>query len=105
MLRWLGRTAESFKLGPSFGSTAGMSVPESSVPGVLRVNTKALYDALNTQREARGMIWKQVGEEIGLNANRLTSLAKGGRTGFPHVLKMTEWLGRSLESFTHFLAG
>jgi hypothetical protein len=32
--------------------------------------------------------------------NTLTQLAKGGRVGFPHVMRFFRWLGRPAGSFT-----
>ncbi len=33
-------------------------------------------------------------------ASGLTRLAKGGRVAFPHVMRITRWLGRPAATFT-----
>jgi len=73
----------------------------SDPPRILRFDTRAIYAALDARRTERGMTWRQVAAEIGgLNAASLTHLAKGGRTSFPGVMRITAWLGRSAANFT-----
>jgi hypothetical protein len=47
------------------------------------------------------MTWKAVADEIGgFNTASLVRLSKGGRTGFPQVMRIARWLGRSAASLT-----
>ena len=80
MLRWLRQTPESF---------------------VLRLHTRRLHAALNIKRTACGLTWAQVAAEMGpgISAGSLMNLSKGGRMGFPHVMRMTQWLDVPLALF------
>lgn len=101
MLRWLHRTPESFVPGCHGPATRDAALPEVGPDRVLRFDTRAIYAALDARRIARAMTWKQVAQEIGgLNAPSLTHLSKGGRTGFPQVMRIAAWLGRPAASLT-----
>jgi hypothetical protein len=102
MLRWLGRTPESFAPPSNNRTFTGpATLPEVARGQVLRFDTRAIYLALDAQRISRGITWKQVAQEIGgLNPASLTGLSKGGRTWFPQVMRIFAWLGRSAASFT-----
>jgi len=97
ILRWLGRTPESFV--PGVQETAAL--PDVGPDRILRFDAKKIYSALDVQRAERGMTWKQVAEEIGgFSAAMLTRLSQGGRVGFPHVMRIIRWLGRPAAFFT-----
>lgn len=67
---------------------------------VLRFDTRALYQALDAQRTARGLTWADVGRETGVAAATLKNTQKGGRLEVDGMLAMVHWLGRTVESFT-----
>lgn len=67
---------------------------------MLRFDPEALYRALDEQRVARGMSWKQVAAELGVSVATLTRTRLGGRMEVDGVLAMVSWLGRTIESFT-----
>jgi len=47
------------------------------------------------------MTWAEVAREIGgVGAAGLTRMAGGGRTAFPHVIRIARWLGRPVASLT-----
>jgi hypothetical protein len=47
------------------------------------------------------MSWMEVADEIGgCTARSLIHLARGGRVGFPHIMRVFGWLGRPATSFT-----
>jgi ribosomal protein L24E len=100
ILRWLNRTPESFVPGYQESEDASARLPDVSSHQVLRFDTKKLHAALDAQRIERKMTWTQVAKEVGLSAPRLTRLSKGGRTGFPHVMRIVRWLGRPAADFT-----
>jgi hypothetical protein len=101
MLLWLDRTPESFMPGHQEAAKAEPTLPKVGPHQILRFNTKAMHAALNERRIKRGLTWQQVANEIGgCNAPSLTRLAKGGRIGFPHVMRVVEWLGRPASTFT-----
>lgn len=97
---WVGRTVESFAGGD------GGPPPKRRGPngGFLRFDTKALYAAINTERERRGMNWEQVAAEVWpagpWGVNQLKHLAKGGRSEVNRALAMCGWLRRPIQSFT-----
>jgi len=99
MLRWLDRTPESFV--PGLDEDAGAPLPRAAADRVIRFDTRKLHSALDAARLARGMTWRDVAAQIpGFTAGSLAYLAKGGRTGFPHVVRLTRWLGRPVAEFT-----
>jgi hypothetical protein len=100
MLRWLNRSPESFVAGPQQYDEAETRWPEVSPPQVLRFDTKKMYEALAAQRVERNLTWSQVAKEIGCPAPSLAHLSKGGRTGFPQVMRIFRWLGRPAAHFT-----
>jgi hypothetical protein len=64
MLRWLGRTPESFM--PGMASTAvDCNLPSLGPHQILRFDAKAIYAALDAQRMERKLTWPQVASEIG----------------------------------------
>jgi hypothetical protein len=101
MLCWLNRSPESFLPGRNGESTAGERRPEVGPSQILRFDTRALYTALDARRAERGMTWRQVADEIGgVAAANLTGLAKGGRIGFPGVMRLVAWVSQPAASFT-----
>jgi hypothetical protein len=101
MLLWLRRTPESFVPGFEEADAERFRLRELEREQTLRWDTKALHSALNAQRQARGMTWKEVAKEIGgFTPGMLTNLAKGGRTGFPGVMRIVRWLGQPAAGFT-----
>jgi hypothetical protein len=98
MLRWLGRTPESFIRGHRVTPEDALAAATSTQ--ILRFDTKQLHAALDAQRTERRLTWTQVASEIGgVSAAMLTHLSNGGRTGFPHVARIAGWLGRPVASF------
>lgn len=99
VLAWLGRTPESF-LSPPHEPSDSEELPDTGPAHVLRLDTRALYEALNAQRQERGLTWKQAAQEVPLfTENMLTNLASGPLIGFPRVMYLTQWLGKPLAAF------
>jgi uncharacterized protein YfiM (DUF2279 family) len=93
MLRWLGRSAESF-------SAANRHLAGSAMRGPTgRFRTGDLYAALDERRQASGLSWRAVAVECAVAAPQITGLAKVGRTSVGVALALTHWLGRDIESF------
>jgi hypothetical protein len=83
------------------GETVTAPLPRVAPGQTLRFDAGAMHAALDARRAERGMTWKQVAEEIGgFNASSLTRLSKGGRVGFPRVMRIFTWLERPAASFT-----
>ncbi len=100
ILRWLGRTPESFLAGRDMAPAARETLPDPGPSRILRFDTRAIHAALNAERAARGMTWKEVADEIpGFTESMLTNLAKGPLIGFPRVMSLTQWLRRPAACF------
>ena len=67
---------------------------------MLRFDAIALYQALDAERQARGLSWTQLSREIGVSAATMQRLKHGGRLEVDGVLVMVGWLKRTVESFT-----
>lgn len=103
VLAWLGRTPESFLSPPREACLEpgeDERLPDAGPAHVLRLDTRALYEAVNAQRVERGLTWKQVAREIPVfTENMLTNLAGGPLIGFPRVMFLTQWVGRPAAAF------
>ncbi|HYM26027.1 MAG TPA: hypothetical protein VEU08_22575 [Vicinamibacterales bacterium] len=100
MLGWLGGTPESFVPGCPVEAVPLPAVAPDSTRRVLRMDTRKLHAAVDAARVSRGLTWDEAAREIGRwSAGSLAHLSKGGRTGFPHVMRITAWLGRPLADF------
>jgi len=104
VLRWLGRSPESFLRGRPPAAGAGASaeaLPDVGPQRILRFETKGLHAALDEARRERGLTWRQVSAELpGFKEGMLTNLATGPAIGFPRVMRVTQWLGRPTADFT-----
>lgn len=104
MVRWLGRTFDSFTSGTVPGP-AGTSAGVVQIPGVAetrRFDARAVYTALDQRRRSLDMPWTEVARAIGgCTPAMLTRLKKGGRVEVGLVVAVSAWLGRTAESFTH----
>ncbi len=100
ILRWLGRTPESFLSGRNIAAPASEMLPAPGPSRILRFDTCAMHAALNAERVRRGMTWRQVADELpGFTESMLTNLAAGPLIGFPRVMMITQWLCRPAASF------
>jgi hypothetical protein len=100
MLRWLGRSPESFLPGhPRAGDPAAL-LPHIPAGKILRFDTRKLHAALDAQRQARSLTWAAVAAATRSTPAMLRHLARGaGRTSFPHVFRFTAWLGQPIANF------
>jgi hypothetical protein len=100
-LRWMNRTPESCVPDHNGIVSGEDALPTVSLNRVLRFDAKAIYSALDVRHRERDLTWAQVATEIGgfTTVNTLRHLAKGGRVGFPHVMRFFRWLGRPAASF------
>lgn len=101
MLVWLDRTPESFVPGNRWASAEEARLPRLGPGSILRFDAAAIHAALDARRSEKGMTWAALAREIGgFNASGLTGLKKGGRVGFPRVMRIFAWLDRPAASFT-----
>jgi hypothetical protein len=102
MLLWLERTPESFVPGYKGSSADSCVLPQVGPDRILRFDVPAIHAALDARRVARGLTWAQVASEIGgFGATSLTRMARGGRVGFPGVMRIARWLECPAASLTN----
>jgi hypothetical protein len=100
VLRWLGRTPESFLSGRKCVSDAREKLPDAGQTQILRFDTRALHAELDAERRKRRMTWKQVANELpGFTESMLANLRTGPLIGFPRVITLTQWLRCPFASF------
>jgi transcriptional regulator with XRE-family HTH domain len=101
MLRWLGRTPESFLLGWT-QDDAAFALPAAGADRRLRWALKLLYASMDEQRRADGLTWPELAEVIGCTPSQLTALrtAKFG-TGMDVAMRIVQWLGRPAADFVY----
>jgi transcriptional regulator with XRE-family HTH domain len=64
-----------------------------------RFDSKALYRAMDAERQARGQTWHDVAKATGVSASTIVRTRSGGRMEVDGVLAMVGWLGVPVESF------
>lgn len=64
-----------------------------------RFDSKSLYEALDKNRNARGLSWREVSAEIGVSVSTITRTRSGGRMEVDGMLAMVAWLGVPVETF------
>lgn len=65
----------------------------------VELNLESLYSALDVKREERGLTWKQVSNESGVNPSTLTRMAQGKRPDADGLTALVIWGGLKLEDF------
>ena len=64
-----------------------------------RFDTRALFAALDRQRDERGLAWQDVARDTGVAAATITRTKNGGRLEVDGMLAMVKWLGLPVEHF------
>jgi len=102
VLRWLGRTPESFV--PGLREAPEHALPDDDT-GRPALDTRAIYLAMNDRKAARELTWRDVARELGpgFTPGMLTRLAGGTGIGFPRVMRIFQWLERPAAEFTRFI--
>lgn len=62
-------------------------------------DVEALQSALDGERIARGLNWKDISAESGVSASTLTRLSQGKRPDVDSLTALTHWLGLSADRF------
>jgi transcriptional regulator with XRE-family HTH domain len=62
-------------------------------------DVSALHSALDSERMARNLKWKQVSAESGVSASTLTRLSQGRRPDVDNLAALTTWLGIPADRF------
>jgi transcriptional regulator with XRE-family HTH domain len=63
------------------------------------VDIAVLYDALDAQRRARDLSWRQLAGEAGVSPSTLTRMAQGRHPDLDGFASLTKWLGVPAERF------
>jgi hypothetical protein len=100
MLRWLGRGPEEFLTGPVV-DVGDVRLPEVGPDRRLRWNLEQLHAALNQQRQARGLTWSELADELDCTPARLTNLRTARLADMDLAMRITQWLGRPAAAFIH----
>jgi len=66
---------------------------------MLRFDAKALFDAIDARRQARGLSWREAASEIGVAEATIKRTRDGGRMEVDGMLAMVAWLGVAVETF------
>jgi transcriptional regulator with XRE-family HTH domain len=68
-------------------------------------DTEAFYAAMNSQREAKGMTWKDVAAGTGISASTLTRMSQGKLPDAKGLAALFEWSGFTADEFMRGKAG
>jgi transcriptional regulator with XRE-family HTH domain len=69
------------------------------VAGKSRLDTEALYAALDAQRQGRDLSWRQLAKEVGVSPSTMTRLAQGQRPDIDAFAALVRWLGQPADIF------
>ncbi len=64
-----------------------------------RFNVGAFYSALDAVRDARGLTWKHVASETGVNASTLTRIGQGKKPDVDGLSALLVWSNLKAEMF------
>ncbi|HTS97876.1 MAG TPA: helix-turn-helix transcriptional regulator [Streptosporangiaceae bacterium] len=101
MLRWLGRTPESFLHGA--GEDDGrFALPAAGPDRRLRWSLKLLYAAMDEKRRQDGLTWAELAGVLGCTPSQLTGLRTAKfATGMDLAMRIVQWLGRPAADFVY----
>ncbi|HVV09190.1 helix-turn-helix transcriptional regulator [Amycolatopsis sp.] len=64
-----------------------------------RLDAGRLYQALDAQREARALSWRQLAGEAGVSASLVSRMGNGHRPDLDGFIALVQWLGMPAETF------
>lgn len=64
-----------------------------------RLDTDALHAALDAQRAARKLSWRQLAKEVEVSPSTMTRLANGQRPDVDAFAALVRWLGQPADTF------
>ncbi len=101
MLRWLGRTPESFMRG-STADAMRTALPFVGPDQRLRWDLQKLYDALDSQRLERNLTWSQLAHELLCTPSQLTGIGRARfAIGMKLAMRIVSWLHRPARDFVY----
>lgn len=101
MLRWLGRTPESFLKGAT-GDEEQFSLPVAGPDRRLRWALKLLYASMDERRRDDGLTWPALARILGCTPNQLTGLRTATfATNMDLAMRIVQWIGRPAADFVY----
>jgi len=101
MLRWLGRTPESFLKGAN-GDEERCALPVAGPDRRLRWSLKLLYASMDERRRQEGLSWPALAAILGCSPNQLTGLRTAKfATGMDLAMRIVQWIGRPAADFVY----
>jgi transcriptional regulator with XRE-family HTH domain len=70
-----------------------------------RLDAARLYAALDAEREAQGLSWRQLAAEAGVSASLVSRMGNGHRPDLDGFIALVQWLGMPAETFMVWPAG
>jgi hypothetical protein len=99
ILRWLGRTPESFLAGVS-GDASGAAPPLVGPDRRPRWNLAALYDALDGRRRERRLTWAELAGQLRCTTHQLTGIRTARfAIGMRLAMAIVQWLERPSSAY------
>jgi transcriptional regulator with XRE-family HTH domain len=68
-------------------------------PRGARFDQTAFYSALDTERQARGLTWKDVARDTGVSASTLSRMSTGRRPDVDGLAALASWSGLDADDF------
>jgi transcriptional regulator with XRE-family HTH domain len=64
-----------------------------------RLDVAALYVTLDSERQQRGLSWRQLAHDAGVGPSTLSRMAQGNRPDVDSFVALVQWLGMPAEQF------
>lgn len=64
-----------------------------------KFDAQGFFNALDSQRAARSLLWKNVAEQAGVSQSTLTRLAQGKRPDVDSLAALVDWAGLKADDF------
>lgn len=101
ILRWLGRTPESFLTIPPAAS-GDASLPSAGPDQRLRWDLGAVYEALDQHRRERDLTWNELARKLRCSDNQLRGIRTARYAiGMRLMMRIVQWLERPAATFIH----
>lgn len=72
---------------------------KSTIKNENQFDTRALHSAIDAERIARNLNWKEVAAQAKVSASTLTRLSQGKRPDVDSLAALTNWMGISADTF------
>jgi hypothetical protein len=101
MLRWLGRSPESFLRGAT-GDDDRFALPAAGPDRRLRWALKLLYACMDEKRRQEDLTWPALAAVLGCSSNQLTGLRTAKyATNMDLAMRIVQWIGRPAADFVY----